>query len=35
MEMEPMEKMNGKTSSAFLKRSEYLENEKFLLDIFD
>ena len=33
MELEPMEIMNTKTSSAFLKRGKY-KNETFLLDIF-
>ena len=31
IELEPTEIQNAKTSTAFLKRGEYIENEKFLL----
>ena len=35
MQLEPMEIQNAATSTAFLKKGEYLQNEEFLLNLPD
>ena len=35
MELKPKQMRNDKTSTSFLKRGKYLENERFLLHLSD